>query len=131
MVCLYYAGKAVPKKTSGCVKGIWQDLYAVSDTDILGGICYYGTRQACGLSEQDVPFCEDGLCAKYQSDRLSSLWKDLCAVIYGIDPYLRAESEEKPCADPEEQIWDTGGICHFPVVPVLSGPWNGQSVSVL
>lgn len=131
MVCLYHAGKAVPEKTSGCIRGACQNLYAASDTGIVGGICNYGTRQTCGLSEQDVPFCEDGLCAKYQSGRLSSLWKDVCTVVYGINPDLRAEGEEKPCADPEEQIWDTGSICHFLIVPVLSGSWDGQSVPVL
>ena len=132
LVCLYYAGEAVYEKISGCIQSTEQIVHAVSHPGIVDRICHYKAGQACDLPEQDVPFCEDGLCTQCQSGGLSSLWENLCVVICGIDPYLRAKGKEKPCdADPEEQVWNISGICSFPDVPVLSGAWNGQSVPVL
>lgn len=132
LVCLYYAGEAVYEKISGCIQSTGQIVHAVSHSGIVDRICYYEAGQASDLSEQDVPFCEDGLRAQCQSGGLSSLWENLCVVICGIDSYLRAKGKEKLCdADPEKPAGNIGGICSFPAVPVLSGAWNGQSVPVL
>ena len=131
MVCLYHVRETVSETIPGCIRSILQTVYAVADPGIMGDICYHGAGQAFDLSEQDVSFCEDGLCAQCQSLGLSPLWEDLCAAFCDICSGLCAKGEEEADADTKEQIRNISGVCYIPVMPVLSGAWNGQSVFIL